>query len=205
MTEAGPRLHGWAGSIRFRLTVLYSVLLFGLATVVVGGLITSTVLKDLVYLRDSMGFQMAFLEDPVVHEAILLVRGQKNAKNKLRLAAKKEAAAARAKAKAGGDDSSSNSQAMAKPPGPPPQEPLGRGVLDGLIRRAVSAQLATGGDAAWLAQTTPVQASLPPSGMSTPGDPRGDPLARMAKARTPALAKSATPGWSLVVRDPAGV
>lgn len=36
MTEAGPRLHGWAGSIRFRLTVLYSVLLFGLATVVVG-------------------------------------------------------------------------------------------------------------------------------------------------------------------------
>ncbi|MFT5201952.1 MAG: signal transduction histidine kinase [Candidatus Aldehydirespiratoraceae bacterium] len=38
MTEAGPRLHGWAGSIRFRLTVLYSVLLFGLATVVVGGI-----------------------------------------------------------------------------------------------------------------------------------------------------------------------
>lgn len=36
MTEADPRLHGWAGSIRFRLTVLYSVLLFGLATVVVG-------------------------------------------------------------------------------------------------------------------------------------------------------------------------
>ncbi|GJM38928.1 MAG: sensor protein CutS [Acidimicrobiales bacterium] len=36
MTEAAPRLHGWAGSIRFRLTVLYSVLLFGLATVVVG-------------------------------------------------------------------------------------------------------------------------------------------------------------------------
>lgn len=29
---------GWAGSIRFRLTVLYSVLLFGLATVVVGGI-----------------------------------------------------------------------------------------------------------------------------------------------------------------------
>ena len=38
MTEADPRLHGWAGSIRFRLTVLYSVLLFGLATVVVGGI-----------------------------------------------------------------------------------------------------------------------------------------------------------------------
>ena len=38
MTEAVPRLHGWAGSIRFRLTVLYSVLLFGLATVVVGGI-----------------------------------------------------------------------------------------------------------------------------------------------------------------------
>lgn len=36
MTEAAPRLHGWAGSIRFRLTVLYSVLLFGLATIVVG-------------------------------------------------------------------------------------------------------------------------------------------------------------------------
>lgn len=38
MTEADPRLHGWAGSIRFRLTVLYSVLLFGLATIVVGGI-----------------------------------------------------------------------------------------------------------------------------------------------------------------------
>jgi signal transduction histidine kinase len=38
VTEADPRLHGWAGSIRFRLTVLYSVLLFGLATVVVGGI-----------------------------------------------------------------------------------------------------------------------------------------------------------------------
>ena len=31
-------LPGWAGSIRFRLMVLYSVLLFGLATVVVGGI-----------------------------------------------------------------------------------------------------------------------------------------------------------------------
>ena len=29
---------GWAGSIRFRLTVLYSVLLFGLAAIVVGGI-----------------------------------------------------------------------------------------------------------------------------------------------------------------------
>jgi signal transduction histidine kinase len=38
MADADPRLHGWAGSIRFRLTVLYSVLLFGLATVVVGGI-----------------------------------------------------------------------------------------------------------------------------------------------------------------------
>lgn len=38
MPETEPRLHGWAGSIRFRLTVLYSVLLFGLATVVVGGI-----------------------------------------------------------------------------------------------------------------------------------------------------------------------
>ena len=38
MAEADQRLHGWAGSIRFRLTVLYSVLLFGLATVVVGGI-----------------------------------------------------------------------------------------------------------------------------------------------------------------------
>lgn len=38
MADTGPRLHGWAGSIRFRLTVLYSVLLFGLATVVVGGI-----------------------------------------------------------------------------------------------------------------------------------------------------------------------
>ncbi len=38
MAEAVPRHHGWAGSIRFRLTVLYSVLLFGLATVVVGGI-----------------------------------------------------------------------------------------------------------------------------------------------------------------------
>lgn len=38
MDEADTRLHGWAGSIRFRLTVLYSVLLFGLATVVVGGI-----------------------------------------------------------------------------------------------------------------------------------------------------------------------
>jgi len=38
MAEADTRLHGWAGSIRFRLTVLYSVLLFGLATVVVGGI-----------------------------------------------------------------------------------------------------------------------------------------------------------------------
>ena len=32
------RMPGWAGSIRFRLTVLYSVLLFGLATIVVGGI-----------------------------------------------------------------------------------------------------------------------------------------------------------------------
>ncbi len=37
-TRPDQRLHGWAGSIRFRLTVLYSVLLFGLATVVVGGI-----------------------------------------------------------------------------------------------------------------------------------------------------------------------
>lgn len=37
MTEA-PRRPGWAGSIRFRLTVLYSVLLFGLAAIVVGGI-----------------------------------------------------------------------------------------------------------------------------------------------------------------------
>lgn len=36
--DPSERLHGWAGSIRFRLTVLYSVLLFGLATVVVGGI-----------------------------------------------------------------------------------------------------------------------------------------------------------------------
>ena len=36
--RAAEALPGWAGSIRFRLTVLYSVLLFGLATVVVGGI-----------------------------------------------------------------------------------------------------------------------------------------------------------------------
>lgn len=36
--RAAERLPGWAGSIRFRLMVLYSVLLFGLATVVVGGI-----------------------------------------------------------------------------------------------------------------------------------------------------------------------
>ena len=35
--RAAEALPGWAGSIRFRLMVLYSVLLFGLATVVVGG------------------------------------------------------------------------------------------------------------------------------------------------------------------------
>ncbi|KAJ8351104.1 hypothetical protein AAFF_G00150110 [Aldrovandia affinis] len=39
VTEADPRLHGWAGSIRFRLTVLYSVLLFGCDPVVVGGIL----------------------------------------------------------------------------------------------------------------------------------------------------------------------
>ncbi len=32
--ELAARLPGWAGSIRFRLMVLYSVLLFGLATIV---------------------------------------------------------------------------------------------------------------------------------------------------------------------------
>ncbi len=36
--RAAESLPGWAGSIRFRLMVLYSVLLFGLATVVVGGI-----------------------------------------------------------------------------------------------------------------------------------------------------------------------
>ena len=36
--RAAEALPGWAGSIRFRLMVLYSVLLFGLATVVVGGI-----------------------------------------------------------------------------------------------------------------------------------------------------------------------
>ena len=36
--RAAEHLPGWAGSIRFRLMVLYSVLLFGLATVVVGGI-----------------------------------------------------------------------------------------------------------------------------------------------------------------------
>ena len=38
VVRAAERLPGWAGSIRFRLMVLYSVLLFGLATVVVGGI-----------------------------------------------------------------------------------------------------------------------------------------------------------------------
>ena len=38
MTATVPRHPGWAGSIRFRLTVLYSVLLFGLAAIVVGGI-----------------------------------------------------------------------------------------------------------------------------------------------------------------------
>lgn len=33
-----PRMPGWRGSIRFRLTVLYSVLLFGLGAIVVGGI-----------------------------------------------------------------------------------------------------------------------------------------------------------------------
>ena len=37
-TTAESQRLGWAGSIRFRLTVLYSVLLFGLAAVVVGGI-----------------------------------------------------------------------------------------------------------------------------------------------------------------------
>jgi len=37
VAETSPRAD-WAGSIRFRLAVLYSVLLFGLATVVVGGI-----------------------------------------------------------------------------------------------------------------------------------------------------------------------
>lgn len=37
-TVAAPHRRGWAGSIRFRLTVLYSVLLFGLAAIVVGGI-----------------------------------------------------------------------------------------------------------------------------------------------------------------------
>ena len=36
--RAAEALPGWAGSLRFRLMVLYSVLLFGLATVVVGGI-----------------------------------------------------------------------------------------------------------------------------------------------------------------------
>ena len=36
--RAAERLPGWAGSIRFRLMVLYSVLLFGLGAVVVGGI-----------------------------------------------------------------------------------------------------------------------------------------------------------------------
>lgn len=36
--RAAERLPGWVGSIRFRLTVLYSVLLFGLGAVVVGGI-----------------------------------------------------------------------------------------------------------------------------------------------------------------------
>lgn len=36
--RAAERLPGWAGSIRFRLMVLYSVLLFGLGAIVVGGI-----------------------------------------------------------------------------------------------------------------------------------------------------------------------
>ena len=65
-----------------------------------GDFASSALLKDVIYLRDSLGIRLAFIEDPIMSAASGLLKVKKGQKAALRAAAKAEAAALKVKAKA---------------------------------------------------------------------------------------------------------